>query len=319
MNILSHRINGLLVLLLAAYLIGLISPAQAQTRRRKEADNYHFFYLSGGLGYTAMDEQIDKVSTQGNLGGLVGAGYEFRRSQFWMSLGAQMAWHTSSAAMKQIDFGPVAGEDTYGQQANLYYHFSQRDELHFSQVEVPLLMGYYYNGFYAGAGVEVGFFSVGSSVHTSGSFSMEGTYDKYQSIPVSYEELGYKSYTYSDHYSVDLNINAAVIGELGYDVLSTIRSRSLYCQILKVGFYFEYGLNSIIPKGQNAPHISFPYLDAQGNQDATRPQVRPYYYSAETTNKRIAPFMIGVKLTYMIGGSRTGITGTWHRGCQCYE
>ena len=292
----------------------------AQNRRSDNADNYHFFYLSGGLGYSALDVQENDAVALGNMGGLAGAGYEFRRSKFWISLGAQMSWHTSTLQMNNFSYGPIAGEDIYGVPVQFKYAFRQCDEHHFSQLEVPLMMGYYYSGFYVGAGFKVGFRSVGATVRTTGEFDLTGDYSEvYQLGDVNYAELGYKTYSFAYDHSVNLALNGAVIGELGYDILSTVRTRSHACQILKVGFYFEYGLNSIIPDKQTAEHISFPFKDRQGKPDATHPQVMPYYYSAAGTAKRIAPYLLGVKLTYMIGGSRTGITGTWHRGCQCYE
>ncbi len=310
-----RKVPFLLITIFAFF--ACIEPVYAQRRKGNE-DNYHFFYLSGGVGYSAIATHNADVNVLGNVGGLVGAGYEFRRSKFWMSMGAQMSMQSSSVSLN-FSPKPLQGEDIYGVVTKLNYNFSQKDQISFRQLEVPLLLGYYYNGFYVGGGLKVGFRSVGSTVHTNGTFSLSGDYsEKYQQGLVNYEELGYGTGSFAADYSVNMAINGAVIGELGYDVLSNVRTRSQTCQLLKVGFYFEYSVNSVVPKGQTAEHVTFK-TDLTGSVSAVEPQVRPYYYSNDGINQRVAPFLIGVKFTYMLGGSRTGITGTWHRGCQCYE
>lgn len=316
----TPTLKKMFFLLMALILIQGASGYVSAQNRHSNKDNYHFFYLSGGLGYSALDVQHANAVSLGNMGGLVGAGYEFRRTKFWLSLGVQMSWQTSTTRLNEYQFGPVPGEDIFGTATRLHYTFRQQDEQRFSQMEVPLLMGYYYHGFYVGAGFKFGFRSIGATVHTSGDFDLKGDYSElYQPGLVDNPALGYGTFSYSTTHSVDLALNGAVIGELGYDVLSTVRTRSHACQILKVGFYFEYGLNSIIPASDKAEHITFPNKNKQGKVDATHPQVMPYYYSKQANEKRVAPYLLGIKLTYMIGGSRTGITGTWHRGCQCYE
>ena len=94
------------------------------------------------------------------------------------------------------------------------------------------------------------------------------------------------------------------------DLLSSVGTRSQLCHVLKLGFYFEYGLNNFAASWDEAqPNI------VPEQQNATRATVYPYI---NTLSGRIVPFYAGAKLTYMIGGSRTARAG-FHHGCMCYQ
>jgi hypothetical protein len=177
------------------------------------------------------------------------------------------------------------------------------------------MMGYYYNGFYAGLGGKVSF-SLSSYVSNSGSFDLKYRYSQYVDMPTP---LVLDDNSLSGKQELRMKVGASLIGEIGYDVLAMRRSRGSTCHLLKVGFYFEYGLNSFISGNADLQKISFPNIDAQRQTIATQPKLNPFYSLKHKSGFRAAPYFVGVKLTYMIGGSRTGNTGTWHRGCQCYE
>ena len=295
--------------------------------RRIKVDNYHFGWISVSGGYSGLSENIDKVSTSGDFGGLIGAGYEFRRNSFWTSLGVQVQMHRSSTTLmgeytfnKEHAGWPVNGQgekavgmDQQGRQFDPFYTVKpQKDQQNWNTVDIPLLLGYYYSGFYVGAGAKVGF-SFNSRSKTSGTYNLAGDYPTAVGTFRMMNDHGFKDYTYSGDQAIKLKTQCAIIGELGYDVLSTIRTQDHICHVLKIGFYFEYGvLNTVAQAPKDAAPLTI------NTNDVTQAVINPYFYSTMGSKDRVAPYYVGLKVTYMIGGSRTTHSGTWHTGCQCY-
>ncbi len=317
----KHSNNMRFLLLGLSLFLPLLAVAQyrhgsmAYSRgNRGSSDNYHFIYVSAGGGYSGLGEDVDVMSTTGGFGGLLGIGYEFRRTHFWMSVGGQLSLHNSKSKIDDFHYEHT-GLDTQTdrKQVMLNYTFHEKQTQQLTFVDVPLMFGYYYNGFYAGAGGKVSF-ALSSKVNNSGTFDLEYVYPQYVAMPSPPLENN----EFSGSQQVKMNVGGSLIGEVGYDVLASKRTRGSLCNLLKVGFYFEYGLNNFIAGDANLERISFPNRNANGETIATEPKVNPYL-SLKQTDARIVPYFVGVKITYMFGGSRTGATGTWHRGCQCYE
>ena len=109
-----------------------------------------------------------------------------------------------------------------------------------------------------------------------------------------------------------MNVGCSLIGEIGYDLLSSVPTRSRVCNVLKLSFYFEYGLNNILRATDT------PQRRVEPNRDnATQATINPYINTFANPTRTV-PFFTGVKLTYMIGGSRTARVG-FHHGCMCYN
>lgn len=281
--------------------------------QRRGDDNYHFGYISVGAGYSALSSNIKDVSNFGSWGALGGVGYEFRRAKFWMSVGAQMMILNSSCDIAEYTYTQI-GKDDQGRDVDFHYVVNEKDKQQWTSVDVPLMLGYYYQGFYIGAGAKVGF-SYMSSVTASGTYDLKGDYHRYagedfQNMP----DHRYGTYDFSGKQKINLLPRGAVLAEIGYDVLATRRTNSLTCTILKIGMFFEYGLNSVVA----VPDESKPRIQVSEN-DPTSATVYPYYLTAIKKSDRVVPYFVGLKLTFMVGGSRTGGSGTWHRGCQCYD
>lgn len=271
--------------------------------------------MSLSTGYTSLSENVSNLSVTGGWGATAGLGYEFRRTGFWMSVGGQVSMHNSQSKSNDYTFDQQ-GLDTQvpRKPVTLRYTFHAKDELKMYSADVPLMFGYYYNGFYVGAGGKVSF-NLSSTAHCKGSFDLQTIYPQYIDMPSpAVENNGF-----SGEKELSMNVGGSLIGEVGYDVLATQRTRGGVCHLLKVGFYFEYGLNNFMAGNKDAQRVTFPHFNENGEIIATRPQVNPYLATKLDSDTRIAPYYIGVKITYMFGGSRTGGTGTWHRGCQCYD
>lgn len=299
------------------------APYRAQTRNR--SDYYHFGYVSASLGYTALQEGIDKVTPVGGVGNQVGVGYEFRYQNFWLSVGGQLNWVRTKSLLEsynvdhdikwenaiphdhQNNGGP---SDLY---ATAHYQVTQADSMNVMLVDVPIMLGFYYHGFHIGVGPKVGF-GFNTHINAVGNYHLTATSEKYQD-PF---ELG--TYSFKTEAPIRFAPMVSVVGEIGYDVLSTMPTRSPFCHVLKVGFYFEVGCNSMVrPISEDAQMMTINGGSINTGTPANEVAFNPYYTAGMKEPQRVAPFYTGVKVTYMFGGNKNSNHGVAHRGCQCYE
>lgn len=320
------------LMLLTVVLLCLPGMMAGQGRWRKRVekhDDYHFLYASLGVGYSSLTAPQVRGTIQGDYGALVGVGYEFRYNSFWMSVGGQLSEMNNRLLMEPYTFGsfdktgtqiPGYLTNTQGTQRNvmLQYQISQTDVNRWHMGEVPIMMGWYKHGFYIGAGLKVGFAFQSSSAATA-DYQIKCKFPEYiDTPPFDYSE---RTYGYINKKAANFRPQVAIIGEVGYDVLSLIPTRSLYCHVLKVGFYWEVGVTSM-----RRSDITY----HEQNEIVTNPStkekeivINPYLMSripdGDAAKEFVAPFLTGVKITYMFGGSRTGSRGTLHKGCQCYN
>ena len=272
-------------------------------------DNYHFGYVSGTVGFSMLQMSNPGAVSSGKCGGAIGVGYEFRNSGFWTSVGVQMSFHRSSLVMDEYtrDFN---GFDTQGKATIFHYRVNQTDEQEWNFIDVPILFGYYIQGFYIGLGPKLSY-ALNPTTHSYGSYNLSATNVEYNVTFQNMPEHGYTDYSFDARTANRMNVGVSLIGEIGYDVLSMLGSRSRWCNVLKVGFYFEYGLNNFAGKWETEQQNITP-----NPNNATQATVSPYINALN--GRRMVPFYAGLKVTYMIGGSRTARVG-FHRGCMCYN
>jgi len=301
-------------------LISLLLLLSVSVTARNEAnivDHYHFGYVSVGGGYSSIVQDVPGTVITGDVALLGGLGYEFRHNSFWLSVGAQYTMERSRLKADNLKYDNIPGIDDMGKEVKFGYYYNQADQHNWRTIDIPLMVGYYYSGFYAGAGAKIAF-SYGSFVKSSGTYRFTGTYTMSQgdhTNTITYGTEGYpvgyyKPYATENKTTCALRPQVSVIGEVGYDVLSSMLNNSLICHVLKVGFYFECGLNTFRPIDSLDP------LNINPN-NAAEATMNPYVLTAKTADQILSTFMVGAKLTYMIGGSRNN-SGTWHKGCQCY-
>lgn len=275
------------------------------------SDNYHFGYISGGLGYTSLQSAVPDLRPTGGLGGLIGIGYEFRNNGLWLNIGAQVGFHRSQATMDSWREN-YAGYDTQGKEVMLHYDISEYDTQKWTFVEVPVLVGWYFYGFHIGGGLKVSY-PISSKVEAAGEYTISATNELYGIEFHDMPDRGYTTYEYKGEHDAKLNPLVSLIGELGYDVLSSIPTRSTICHVLRVSFYFEYGLNDLVSPVSSNKRV------VVDSSNATRVEVNPYFAAGMTQKYRVVPYFTGVKLTYLIGGSKTARSGGFHKGCHCYN
>lgn len=306
-------------ILLMTLVLGLSLAMSAQSFRRhhsafEDGDDYHFGYISGSIGYSMLQTSLPNAMPHGALGGAVGLGYEFRNSGLWANVGVQMSFHRSSLAIDEYTY-EYPGLDTQGKDVTLQYRVNQTDEMEWNYVDVPMLVGYYIRGFHVGAGVKVSY-ALNPVTRSRGTYSLSGLYDTYAEPFHDMPDRGYTDYDFDNRVANQLKVGASLIGEIGYDLLSSMPTRSRICNVLKLAFYFEYGLNNQTRKWETPQDRIVP-AENTNPTPATKMIVNPYVNTFANPGRTV-PFFTGVKLTYMIGGSRTARVG-FHHGCMCYN
>ena len=312
----THMAKKILLLTLA---LGLSMAMSAQSFRTHSnpfegGDDYHFGWVSGSVGYSMLQTRIPTARSHGGTGGSVGLGYEFRNSGLWVNMGLQLSFHRSSLTIDAYTEG-LPGQDTQGKTVELIYRVNETDELQWNYIDVPIMVGYYYKGLYLGGGLKLSY-AINPTTTAKGVYDLSGKYSEY-SEPVSDQpQHGYTQYDFEDKRSNRLNVSASVIGEIGYDLLSSLPTSDRLCHVLKLGFYFEYCLNNQLSKW-DTPQSHIEPIGEGPIVPATSVKINPY---ANTMSDpfRTVPFFTGVKLTYMIGSSRTARSG-FHHGCMCYN
>lgn len=262
-------------------------------------------------GYDGMITKIPLIKPHGNVGGSIGFGYEYRNSGLWLNGGLQMSLHHSSMDVGEETFH-YAGYDTQGRRTTFHYRVTQRDQIEWKSFDIPLMAGYYIYGAHAGLGVKLSY-AIRPQTHTVGTYNLSATNEAYDIPFADQPEYGYTDYASEGTDPNRLNIGVSVIGEIGYDVLSQMMQSKEMCHILKISFYFEFGLNNILRSGTATNRLEL--LDAD---NATRAQIHAYANSLKNPGWT-APFFTGLKISYLIGGSLGERSKGIQKGCGCYE
>ena len=200
-------------------------------------------------------------------------------------------------------------------EGTMHYNVDQTDVIEWNFFDVPILFGYYTHGFHFGAGVKISY-ALSANSRTKGTYELTFTPDLYDATYSNIPDRGLTTYTFENVQANKLNVGASLIGEIGYDLLSSMPSNSSLCHVLKLSFYIEYGLNNFNKGGDN-DRFELPKPNDKGEAQAKDITFNAYLNTAESPN-RVVPFFAGAKLTYMIGGSRTARRG-FHHGCMCYN
>ena len=301
-------------------LVTLSMPMDAQRRRGgglADGDHFHFAYVSGHVGYSILDTRATGVVPVGNVGYGFGLGYEYRNSGLWANLGLQLSMHRSTLQLDPytIEHAGKMRDGSLMREGTMFYDVNQTEEIQWNFLDVPILFGYYTHGFHVGAGLKISY-ALNPKTNTHGTYNLRFRPNNTDAILENLPDRGLKIYEYQTEQANRLNIGASLIGEIGYDLLSSLPSNSRVCHVLKMSFYFEYGLNNY-NKGDVKERFELPAPDENGAAKATGVVFNPYLNTA-AGSVRTVPFIAGVKLTYMIGGSRTARSG-FHHGCMCYN
>ena len=310
----------LVVAMLLLWVFAWVQPLFSQAHRRGgilNGDHYHFGYVSGHVGYSILDMHTAGVMPLGNTGGGIGVGYEYRNSGLWANVGVQLSFHRSRLEIDphstndEADQTPYYGLDTQGKSTRFIYDVSETDKIQWTFLDIPIMFGYYKYGFHIGGGLKLSY-ALSGNTHAKGVYNLKAWNDDLQVIFQDMPEHGYTDYAFDNKQENRLKIGVSLIGEIGYDLLSSMPSYSRLCHVLKLAFYFEYGLNNIA-SGWDPPLRSV----VPNRDNATEATINPYLNTVNSPSRTV-PFFAGAKITYMIGGSRTARAGM-HHGCMCYQ
>lgn len=301
------------VLYLGCLAMVLLSPTLSvygKSAHISKGENYHFGFVYGSVGYNNLQTSLTNVTPSGAVGGSFGAGYEFRYKGLWVSIGAGAQFHRSSLTLNEYS-ETRPGFDQQGKEVTFHYDIlSQKDQNKWTMVDIPLMVGYYIKGFYVGVGPKLSFV-LQPNIVSQGKYDFSAYYPIYNTIFRDMPERGYTQYEFEEKGTVSTNPLVSICAEVGYDILSSVGTRSSLCHVLKIGGYFEYGINSILRPSSSAMYL---HVD-ETNAAMAHPSS---FLGGMMESKRVVPYLVGVKITYMIGGSRHG-GGVYHRGCMCYQ
>lgn len=277
-------------------------------------DYYHFVYATASGGFSSFSElNTSNITTYGDVGGLVGLGYEMRVNHFWLSVGGDVAFYDSKSQVNLPYETNHDALDTQGKNIVMHYDITkQQDQQKWIYAGIPLMFGGYYDMFYAGVGVKVGF-PISRTTTTSVSYTTSATYPQYIDDFGEMANHYYGNYDTLIYTNASLRTNISLIGEIGIDVLARVYNKSHYCNILKIGFYFEYGCYSLVDPGYKTDRITFP------SNNALEVIANPHYNWKENSSYKCNPYFLGLKVTYMFGGSNTRNSAIHHKGCMCYQ
>lgn len=310
------------IVFMAALLLLVSLPSWSQYRRRRgglaDGDHYHFGYVSGHVGYSILDTHATGVMPMGNVGGGVGVGYEYRNSGLWANIGVQYSMHRSELRLDPYTADHAGKMRLTGSTVlpgTMHYDVQQTDKIEWNFIDVPILFGYYTHGFSIGVGLKLSY-ALNPVSLTKGTYELSFSPNLYDATYKNMPERGLTTYEFETKQANRLNISAGLIGEIGYDLLSSVPTNSRLCHVLKLSFYFEYGLNNS-NKGGDKSRFELPAPDDNGEARAKN-VVFNAFLNTENSPARTVPFFAGAKITYMIGGSRTARSG-FHHGCMCYQ
>lgn len=311
-----HTIRTLVCFLAALLLWQDLSARSSYRPQSNTQDDYHFIYVTAAGGYSSLNENNNyDISTIGGFGGVMGLGYEMRVNHFWLSAGLGLSFLQNKSIIASYYKTTRDALDTQGKPIVMNYDITRQEDMSkWWYLDFPLMFGGYYKMFYAGAGMKVGILPFSCKNTTNIKYSTSASYPQYIE---DFKEM--TNHFYGDFDTITTNdikptMNLAIIGEIGVDVLANISNNKRYCNILKIGFYFEYGVLSVKNHTDgNSERITFP------DNNATRIVATPHSQWIDNTSYSSHPYFVGLKITYMFGGSKQRNAGTWHTGCMCYN
>jgi len=282
-----HYKKGLFLVLL---LIGMPLFTHAQIKQ-----DGHFITISASGGYSNFLNQIPNSQSVGNFGGSASIGYEFQKNFFFMTLGCDFSYLTSTTILDDVTLSRE-GFDSEGDLVNFQYGFYNfKDVQRASYVSLPVALGFKGNRFYGALGVKVGLSVLGSE-NIKSNYTTVGVYeqfiDPFYNMPNHY----YADYSSTAATSLSFLPNISATAELGVFLGKShpvVKRKMKDVVRYKFGIFAEYGFSSI-------------YLNSVGRQMITIDQLaipevtlKPFLASTNTSSYSINPLFVGVKFTVL--------------------
>lgn len=276
--------NNKFVLTLVCILLSLSTPIHSRNKTT------HLISASATVGYSTIVEDYNDLNTFGKTGGGLGINYELRNNHFSFTTGleGQLLKCRTQFTMPAVD---AQIYDTQGKIATMHYQIgSVTENIQSLYVAVPIIFGYYNNGFYIGGGFKVAM-PIKSTVTSAYKYSTSATYNEYME---DFENMhDYGSYDRVSKNKLNSAIKYSLVAEVGYNILSAkYRRYNNYQHGLRISAVCEYSLNNLV----KTPTAT-PIYDINPN-NANDLNIHPYFSANSTQNHIINHLYIGAKLTW---------------------
>ena len=290
-------------------LLFIIVPSSVMAGKDEFGNQYgniHYFSLSGGIGYSTIFEDFQEWKTVGSVGGTLFAGYELRVNHFSFNTGLEMQYLSAQSLLAQSGFNSYF-KDSQGKDFEYQCDFNRVwDMQHFLFGNVPIMVGYFQNGFYINAGLKLGC-CIWSKEMITANYTTKGIYEQYIDPFKQMESHKYSNFQTSASAKLPATkIKASVCAEIGYDIFAWARkANSTERQGLKFGLFAEYGLNNITVTDVDQPIYS---VDPK---DYSQLILTPFYSARSAKAHRAIPFYAGIRVTWLLSLGQ--------RNCDCHN
>ena len=253
-------------------------------------------YVAGG--YPFVFDDFVETENLGEFSSDLGLSYGFRLNSFWFECGVGYQYLASNAEYA-VSGTDVLMYDTQGKEMLMHYEFNRAvDWQNFSFVNIPIIFGYYYNGFYLGGGPKLGF-GVNLVEISDLYYTTSATYNQYIEDFVGMPNHYYTTSKESCREKLNFNISLGAIFEIGYDFFELINSGHTTYSSLKLSVFAEYMFLNLGSDNDNKSLLLYDIDES----NPSKIKLLPFYYIKASGEGRVTPFhsvIVGAKLSWMI-------------------
>jgi len=280
--------NRIAITIIAAILTCSAAAAQNFSRHEFSAN------IGGGMSGFQTRTTIGKDHWKGAV--TAGLGYHYFLNQQWsIGTGVNFAVYKGSISIKDYDQQHNATNESSGTVFHFLISSSRYDETQRAMmIAIPLMAQYQYRfdgktAFFAALGLKAG---IPASVkyQSKGAYTTKG---HYPSLNVTYKDLPEYGFVTDQPFpenNTNLSLKTALMASAELGVKWPLgETSSMY-----TGIYFDYGLNNLSKKGDQANNTLVVY------QSGTPPQLA-YNTAACSYSKKMAPLAAGITLRFAFG------------------
>ena len=254
----------------------------------------HWGYLSLYGGPFLLQDNSEEVSSKPFLTIGLSAGYEYRYSAFWTSVGLDLQYWAGKMTTERTYLYDQQLYDTQGKL--MYYHYQIGTSAEVPQglfLNVPVLVGFHAKGFYMGAGIKIGA-GLLSFAKVTRPYQTSATYPQYIDDFGNMPGHFYSDYKTTNFSKITMQWPISAIAEIGYDVFANLDADFAKRYRLKIGLYAEYGLKNIWKNDtENSVFIV-------NSEHPTQLQYNAHYASFRSTEEsKVIPMSAGLKITVL--------------------
>lgn len=287
--------NVITYLRLAIAVMVLLMVSVEVSARRSMPNNFHFWSIGVGGGYATMMEDYTELNSSGSVGLSAHFGYEYQNQGLWVSPMLELQF-LSANAVSSVTMSDQRIIDTQLKNAVMHYEMRSGLDEHqrFLYLNIPIMAGYYSpEGFYLGAGFRLGF-DLGIGCRSKLSYRTYATYDSYFEDFEDMPNHSYSNYTGTNNKVRFSSVfKVSLLAEAGYDLMAHKHRSKVKYSSLKLGAFFEYGLNNIVDTEGDGVVCSV------NPTNASELIPKSFYSAYHTKSHRVVPMVVGVKLTFL--------------------